>query len=132
MDHERRRARKFGHGSVISLRLKDFMQFSNMVEFRPGPQLNVIVGPNGCGKSSLVNGIGLALGSKTSVLGRADHTADFIRTGCEQAFLEIQLYNSLEPDNNYYIQRIIRRCGIFSNVFKYHTHNLLFYPMLLA
>ena len=39
------------HGTVVCLKLKDFMQFSNLVEFRPGPMLNIVVGPNGSGKS---------------------------------------------------------------------------------
>ena len=33
----------------MCLKLKDFMQFSNLVAFRPGPMLNI--GPNGSGKS---------------------------------------------------------------------------------
>ena len=45
----------FNHGSVVSLKLKDFMQF-RYVECHPGPSLNVIIGPNGSGKSSIVNG----------------------------------------------------------------------------
>ena len=104
-----RRRRKFGHGSVVSLKLKDFMQFSNEVEFRAGPLLNVIVGPNGSGKSSLVNGIALALGSKTAVLGRAKWTADFIRIGCTKAYLTIELFNEMDPADNFIIQRNIIR-----------------------
>ena len=98
-----------GHGTVICLKLKDFMQFSNMVEFRPGPMLNVVVGPNGSGKSSLVNGIALALGSKTNVLGRAQDIGEFIRIGQNQAELEIELLNALDPDKNYKIYRKIIR-----------------------
>ena len=101
MDHQ--------HGTVICLKLKDFMQFSNMVEFRPGPMLNVVVGPNGSGKSSLVNGIALALGSKTNVLGRAQDIGEFIRIGQNQAELEIELLNALDPDKNYKIYRKIIR-----------------------
>ena len=100
---------EYGHGTVLSLKLKDFMQFSNLVEFRPGPMLNVVVGPNGSGKSSLVNGIALALGSNTSVLGRATDIGEFIRIGSNEALLEIQLLNALQPDQNYVIRRIIRR-----------------------
>ena len=100
-----------GHGTVVCLKLKDFMQFSNMVEFRPGPMLNVVVGPNGSGKSSLVNGIALALGSKTNVLGRAQDIGEFIRNhpGVHQAELEIELLNALEPGKNYTINRKIIR-----------------------
>ena len=53
----------------MRLYLKNFMQYSEC-EMLPGPTLNVIIGPNGSGKSSVVNGLALALGSKTNVLGR--------------------------------------------------------------
>ena len=56
-------------GAIVRLYLKNFMQYSEC-EMLPGPTLNVIIGPNGSGKSSVVNGLALALGSKTNVLGR--------------------------------------------------------------
>merc|ERR1712045_750167 len=99
-------AEEFSHGAVVSLKLTDFMQF-NYVEFNPGATLNVILGPNGAGKSTIVNGIALALGAKTSVLGRAEHIVDFIRTGCESATLDIELYNANEEEHNYLIRRKI-------------------------
>ena len=69
-------------------------------------KIAVILGPNGAGKSTIVNGIALALGAKTSVLGRAEHIVDFIRTGCESATLDIEIYNELE-EANYLIRRKI-------------------------
>ena len=59
----------FKVGAIVRLYLKNFMQYSEC-EMLPGPTLNVIIGPNGSGKSSVVNGLALALGSKTNVLGR--------------------------------------------------------------
>ena len=55
-----------GHRAALP---ENFMQYSEC-EMLPGPTLNVIIGPNGSGKSSVVNGLALALGSKTNVLGR--------------------------------------------------------------
>jgi chromosome segregation ATPase len=40
-------------------------------EFHPGPRLNVILGPNGTGKSSIVCGIALGLGGSTKILGKS-------------------------------------------------------------
>ena len=77
-------------GSICRLYLKNFMQYDE-TEVRPGAALNVILGPNGSGKSSLVNGLALALGSKTAVLGRAEAIESFIRKGCNHAKLEIEL-----------------------------------------
>ena len=98
----------FNHGAVVSLKLTDFMQF-RYVEFFPGPSLNVIIGPNGSGKSSVVNGIALALGAKTAVLGRAEHIVDFIRMGCDEAELEIEIFNDQDDEDNFVIKRLIQR-----------------------
>lgn len=38
----------------------------------PGPHLNMIVGANGTGKSSIVCAICLGLAGKTAILGRGD------------------------------------------------------------
>lgn len=48
------------------------------VEFQPGPHLNVIIGPNGTGKSSLVCAMCLGLGSSLSLLGRATQVDFFM------------------------------------------------------
>lgn len=109
MKEQRRPPLKHAHGAVVCLKLKDFMQFSNWVEFYPGPYLNVVVGPNGSGKSSLVNGIGLALGANTGVLGRASELYDYIRNGCNEATIEIELFNENERNHNFKIKRVITR-----------------------
>lgn len=44
-------------------------------EVHPGPNLNMIVGANGTGKSSIVCAICLGLAGKTAVLGRGDKVA---------------------------------------------------------
>lgn len=41
-------------------------------EVYPGPNLNMIVGANGTGKSSIVCAICLGLAGKTAILGRGD------------------------------------------------------------
>lgn len=44
----------------------------DICEVRPGPNLNMIVGANGTGKSSIVCAICLGLAGKPSFIGRAD------------------------------------------------------------
>ena len=61
------------------------------VEFRTGPSLNVIIGPNGTGKSAIVCAICLGLAGKTSWLGRASSPADFIRYGMNRGIIELEL-----------------------------------------
>lgn len=44
-------------------------------EVHPGPNLNLIVGANGTGKSSIVCAVCLGLAGKPSFIGRADKVA---------------------------------------------------------
>jgi len=57
----------------------------------PGPRLNLVLGPNGTGKSSLVNALCLGLGGAPNLLGRAESVKDFVRKGCQQGSTEIHL-----------------------------------------
>ncbi len=61
------------------------------MEFRPGPRLNVIIGPNGTGKSTVVCAICLGLAGKTNVLGRAANPAEFIKHSKASAVIELEL-----------------------------------------
>lgn len=55
-------------GSVVRIKCINFMTYDH-VEFRPGPHLNMILGPNGTGKSSIAAAIaiGLAFPPKVSL-----------------------------------------------------------------
>lgn len=60
----------FAKGAVWRLRMVNFLVYGNtFVEF--GPRLNVVVGPNGCGKSTLVCAITLGLGGSPKVINLA-------------------------------------------------------------
>ena len=48
-------------GSIIRVKLANFVTYT-AVEFFPGPSLNMVIGPNGTGKSTLVCAICLGLG----------------------------------------------------------------------
>ncbi|KFO89041.1 Structural maintenance of chromosomes protein 5, partial [Buceros rhinoceros silvestris] len=69
----------------------------DICEVYPGPNLNVIVGANGTGKSSIVCAICLGLAGKPSFIGRADKVGLFVKQGCLKGLLEIELFKS--PDN---------------------------------
>uniref|UniRef100_K1QNC5 Structural maintenance of chromosomes protein 5 n=1 Tax=Magallana gigas TaxID=29159 RepID=K1QNC5_MAGGI len=77
------------------------------VEFLTGPSLNVIIGPNGTGKSSIVCAICLGLGGKTGLLGRAQQVGDYIKYGCPKAKIELELYN--KNGENWIILREIQK-----------------------
>ncbi|KAH6933720.1 hypothetical protein HPB50_017686 [Hyalomma asiaticum] len=68
------------------------------VELRPGANLNVIVGTNGSGKSSLVCAICLGLCGTPHTVGRASNVSDYIRHGANAALIEIELSNTSGPN----------------------------------
>lgn len=77
-------------GSIVRIHMTDFVTYSD-VEFAPGPNLNMIIGPNGTGKSTLVCAICLGLGWETKHLGRAKDISDFVKHGAKRAIIEIEL-----------------------------------------
>ncbi|XP_054253445.1 structural maintenance of chromosomes protein 5 [Indicator indicator] len=66
-------------------------------EVHPGPNLNMIVGANGTGKSSIICAICLGLAGKPSFIGRADKVGLFVKQGCLKGVVEIEL--SKVPNN---------------------------------
>lgn len=48
-------------GAIVRVRLQDFVTYTS-AEFFPGPRLNMVIGPNGTGKSTLVCALCLGLG----------------------------------------------------------------------
>ncbi|ESP05608.1 hypothetical protein LOTGIDRAFT_102434, partial [Lottia gigantea] len=77
------------------------------VEFYPGPSLNVIIGPNGTGKSTIVCAICLGLAGKTSLLGRASQFSEYIKYGNSAGKIELELFNA--SGDNYIIKREIHK-----------------------
>lgn len=61
------------------------------VEVRPHKNLNVIIGPNGSGKSTIVSAIILGLGGKLKLADRGSSLASYIKIGCKEAKIEIEL-----------------------------------------
>jgi chromosome segregation ATPase len=74
------------------------------VELRAGANINVILGPNGTGKSSIVCAICIGLAGKQKILSRALALKEYIRHGCDSATVEIELFN---PDG---LNWVIKRC----------------------
>lgn len=63
------------------------------VIFFPGENLNIIIGPNGTGKSTLVAAIVLGMGGKPELLSRSSALADWIKHGCNEALIEIHIFH---------------------------------------
>lgn len=94
----------YAEGAIARIKLEYFLTY-DAVEFRPGPYLNIIIGPNGTGKSTIVCAICLGLAGKPSLLGRALQPMEYIKHGSDRAMIEIELFNPL--GENYVIRRDI-------------------------
>ena len=95
-------------GAIVRVKLSNFVTYEN-AEFFPGPNLNMVIGPNGTGKSSLVCAICLGLGWGPKHLGRAGEVGEFVKHNMNDAQIEIELQRRPnEPKNHVVKLRIIR------------------------
>ncbi|CAG9568534.1 unnamed protein product [Danaus chrysippus] len=95
----------FKPGSIHRIALENFVTYKE-VELYPGKSLNLIIGPNGTGKSTFVCAIILGLGGNPGAIGRSKNLTDFVRDGCDSGFIEIELYNK-PNERNIIIKRIL-------------------------
>jgi hypothetical protein len=100
--------RRSNAGIIVRVKLQRFVTY-DFVEFKPGPNLNMIIGPNGTGKSTIVCAIALGLGWKPAVLGRAKDVASYVKFGWEDATIELELKSKNDSEPNLIIERKIFR-----------------------
>ncbi|KAK9808667.1 hypothetical protein WJX72_001584 [[Myrmecia] bisecta] len=103
---KRPRVVEYARGSIMSVKVHNFMTYADAT-VTPGPRLNLVLGPNGTGKSSLVCALCIGLAGAPSLLGRADNIKDFIRRGENEGFTEITL-SSGDPSRPVVITRHMR------------------------
>lgn len=84
-------------GSIRKVDVTNFVTYSH-VEMYPGPHLNMIIGPNGTGKSTMVAAIILGLGGSPKVVGRGTKIAEYVKHNCESATINIYLQGNREKD----------------------------------
>ncbi|XP_054514129.2 structural maintenance of chromosomes protein 5 isoform X10 [Pan troglodytes] len=83
----------FVEGSIVRISMENFLTY-DICEVSPGPHLNMIVGANGTGKSSIVCAICLGLAGKPAFMGRADKVGFFVKRGCSRGMVEIELFRA--------------------------------------
>jgi DNA repair exonuclease SbcCD ATPase subunit len=98
----------FQPGAIVRVKVQNFVTYEE-AEFFLGPNLNMVIGPNGTGKSSLVCAICLGLGYSSNVLGRASAFGEFVKHGKDEAEIEVELQRLPEHAENYVVGLSIRR-----------------------
>lgn len=98
----------FSPGAIVRVTVENFVTYEK-AEFFPGPYLNMVIGPNGTGKSSLVCAICLGLGYSPRHLGRAGSVKEFVKHGKDVATIEIELFKGPQDRRNYVVRVQIRR-----------------------
>ncbi|KAG0086782.1 Structural maintenance of chromosomes protein 5 [Podila epicladia] len=97
---------EYQHGAIMKVSMKSFVTYESC-SFTPGPNLNMIIGPNGTGKSTIVCALALGLGWNTNLLGRAKEISEFVKHGADKGWIEIVLCNKNGP--NVVIKRHINK-----------------------
>jgi hypothetical protein len=100
----------FQPGAIVRVKVMNFVTYEK-AEFFPGPNLNMVIGPNGTGKSSLVCAICLGLGFSPRILGRGDSFAEFVKHGSSSAQIEIELYKKPQESRNRVVRVKLTREG---------------------
>jgi len=101
-------AAEFQPGAIVRVKVENFVTYEK-AEFFLGPNLNMVIGPNGTGKSSLVCAICLGLGYPSSVLGRASAFGEFVKHGKDEAEIEVELQKKEDDPENYIVGLCIRK-----------------------
>lgn len=95
---------KFNEGSIVRIKLENFMTYKQLEIFL-GPHLNMVLGPNGTGKSAVVCSIIVGLAGEVSLTGRANSVTDLVRNGQRICKTEIELFNA--KGSNFIVERKI-------------------------
>ncbi|KAH6618909.1 P-loop containing nucleoside triphosphate hydrolase protein [Boeremia exigua] len=98
----------FQPGSIVRVKLTNFVTYT-AAEFHLGPSLNMIIGPNGTGKSTLVCAICIGLGWATDNLGRSKELSAFVKHGAAEAEIEIELAKADGERTNPVVRRVLRK-----------------------
>lgn len=82
-------------GKIKSVAVKDFVTYDVAI-FYPDENLNIIIGPNGTGKSTIVAAVVLGMGGHCKLLSRSGSIEDYIKNGKEVAKIEVALFANVK------------------------------------
>lgn len=89
----------FRDGAIVRVGMLNFLTYDEC-EVHPGPKLNIILGPNGTGKSTITHAMCLACGGAPRTLGRSDDLKQFIKHGKEGqgTYVEVDVFRAQVGD----------------------------------
>ncbi|XP_075160034.1 structural maintenance of chromosomes 5 isoform X3 [Haematobia irritans] len=87
-------------GKIKSVYCKNFVTYGECI-FHPSEYLNVIIGPNGTGKSTLVSAIVLGLGGDPKILARSSSIGDYVKNGYDSSIVTVEVYGHGEETIKY-------------------------------
>lgn len=89
------KAKGYKSGSIVRVGMHNFLTYDD-VDIYPGPRLNVVLGPNGTGKSAMTHAVCLACGGTPQAVGRSDDLRQFVKHGKEQedCYAEVDLLDN--------------------------------------
>lgn len=78
-------------GKIYMIHLENFLTHSEATVF-PHELLNIVIGPNGTGKSTLVAGIIIGMGGSTKILSTHNKLSDYVKNGKQSAKITLILF----------------------------------------
>lgn len=100
VDLELMKSRGFSYAGILeSVQLDRFMSHE-CFEYKLGPNVNVVNGANGSGKSAIVAALQIGLGAKANATERGSKMQDHIMHGKESAIITIRIHNRKPVDEN--------------------------------
>ena len=85
----------FRQGMLLRVKMVNFLTYDDCEVF-PGPKLNVILGPNGTGKSTITHAVCLACAGSPNTVGRSLDLKQFVKKGKEgeESYVEIDVLSN--------------------------------------
>lgn len=91
-------------GSIVRIKLLNFMTYDKLDVYL-GPNLNMVLGPNGTGKSAVVCSIIIGLAGDVALTGRGTSPTDFVKKNTSSCTTYIELFN--KDGSNFSVERTI-------------------------
>ncbi|XP_055857163.1 structural maintenance of chromosomes protein 5 [Episyrphus balteatus] len=90
-------------GKIKSIWVKNFVTYDECV-MNPTEYLNIIIGPNGTGKSTLVAAIVLGMGGSAKLLARSSAIQEYIKNGKTEALISIKIYVNNQRETKKFVR----------------------------